>query len=278
MSYDFRLCLPRPGRSRAEIATADADDVGITEPVPVNEERKRRVAQALITRNPAFRPFAFGFEEISKLEKITVEEARKKYRHIELNGAEGGNGIQVMLFDYEAAVTVPYWHQDAKARRVFEEIWNYLEIIQREGGFFAYDPQIERVLDLPVDFEASIASYQQVSRSVHGGTSGQGAKHRSAFTVLPEELDRLPYLYRWCALSSVALLLGWVVLLLAGRSRMEALILLPWAGWFICKILWLDPARLRSIGWSPRLTFLSIFPPAALFLQLLLFLLSSRRS
>jgi len=105
MSYDFRLCLPRPGRSAAEIATADAEETGITEPVPANEERKRRVAQALIIRNPAFRPFAFGFEEIARFEKISLEEARKKYRHIELNGAEGGNGVQIMLFDDEAAVT-----------------------------------------------------------------------------------------------------------------------------------------------------------------------------
>jgi len=278
MSYDFRLCLPQPGRSRKEIATAEAEDVGVTESIPTNEERKQRVARALIARNPALKPFSFGFEEIAKFEKISVQEARKKYRHIELNGAEGGNGIQIMLFDDEAAVTVPYWHQDAKAHRVFEEIWSYLGIIQHEGGFFAYDPQIGRVLDQADDFEASLASYQRVSGSVHAGSSNQEEKSAAAFSILPEELDRLAYLYRWCAFLAVALLASWVIVRLSGNSRLEALVLVPFAAWFVGKMLWLDPARLRSIGWSPRLTFLSIFPPAALFLQLLLFFLSPKRS
>jgi len=42
-------------------------------------------------------------------------------------------------------VTVPFWHHGAAARRVFEEIWTYLQIMEREGGFFTYDPQIDRV-------------------------------------------------------------------------------------------------------------------------------------
>ena len=65
---------------------------------------------------------------------------------IELNGpAEESNGIQITLFDDEASVTVPFWHHGAAARRVFEEIWTYLQIMEREGGFFTYDPQIDRV-------------------------------------------------------------------------------------------------------------------------------------
>lgn len=166
MSYDFRLCLPQNGVSREEIATADSEDFDVSAPVPLKEERKRRLAAALIAKNPMLEPFAFGFEEIASFEKITVEEAKNKHRHIELNGPEDSNGIQIALFDDEVSLTVPYWHQGPAARRVFEEIWSYLEIIQREGGFFAYDPQIERVVDLETDFEASLACYDRVSRDV----------------------------------------------------------------------------------------------------------------
>ena len=167
MSYDFRLCLPQAGRSREEIATADEEDLGITDPVPAKEERKQRISAALIARNPALEPFAFGFDDISKLENISVEDAKKKYRHIELNGpTEESNGIQITLFDDEASVTVPFWHEGAAARRVFEEIWSYLEIIEREGGFFTYDPQIDRVLDLGRDLEASLDCYDRVSREI----------------------------------------------------------------------------------------------------------------
>ena len=167
MSYDFRLCLPQAGRSREEIATAHGEELGITDPVPAKEERKQRISAALIAHNPTLEPFAFGFDELSKLENITVEDAMKKYRHIELNGPpEESNGIQITLFDDEASVTVPYWHRGVAARRVFEEIWSYLEIIEREGGFFTYDPQIDRVLDLGKDFEASLGCYDRVSREI----------------------------------------------------------------------------------------------------------------
>ncbi len=166
MSYDFRLCLPQEGRSSKEIATADAEGLVIADPVPAKEERKRRVAAALKVRNPTLEPFAFGFEEIAKLEKTCVAEAKKKYRHIELNGPDGGNGIQIMLFDDEASVSVPYWHQGEKARKVFEEIWGYIEVIQLEGGYFTYDPQIDRILDLKADFIAAIECYQRVSGGV----------------------------------------------------------------------------------------------------------------
>lgn len=275
MSYDFRLCLPQPGRTREEIATADSDDSEADEPLPANEERNQRVARALIARNPALKPFP-DFEAITKLRKVTPEEARKEDGVVELDGGEHSNGIQITLFGNEAGLTVPYWHQATQARRVFEEIWSYLEIIQREGGFFVYDPQLGRVLDLSGDFEAALASYQRAMRTVHTRPARPVEKRPASFTLLPEILDRLPYLFRWGAGGGIAFLISWGIGQLAGNSRLEALVLAPAAAWFIGKMLWLDPARLRSIGWSPRLTFLSIFPPAALFLQLLLFFLSPK--
>jgi len=177
MSYDFRLCLPQTGRSPEETAIGDVEDLGITDPVPEKEERKRRVAAALRARNPTLEPFAFGFEEIARFEKITVEEAKKKHRHIELNNPEPSNGIQIMLFDDEASVTVPYCHQGTAARQIFEEIWSYLEIIEREAGFFTYDPQIVRVLCLENDFEASLGYYEGVSRDVAERFPVQQKKH-----------------------------------------------------------------------------------------------------
>jgi hypothetical protein len=38
--------------------------------------------------------------------------------------------------------------------------------MEREGGFFTYDPQIDRVLDLQKDFEASLGCYDRVSRDI----------------------------------------------------------------------------------------------------------------
>jgi hypothetical protein len=42
------------------------------------------------------------------MEGITEDEARVRFRHIELNGADDGNGIQITLSDDTADITVPY--------------------------------------------------------------------------------------------------------------------------------------------------------------------------
>ena len=116
-------------------------------------------------------------------ENITVEDAKKKYRHIELNGpTEETNGIQITLFDDEASVTVPFWHQGAAARRVFEEIWSYVEIIEREGGFLrtirrsSACSTCEKILSYPsvvtIASAARSPSSSKSSKTNHGGSSG----------------------------------------------------------------------------------------------------------
>jgi hypothetical protein len=48
---------------------------------------------------------------------LREDEARVRYRHVELNGPENGNGIQITLYDDNASITIPYWHQpEAPAR------------------------------------------------------------------------------------------------------------------------------------------------------------------
>ena len=44
--------------------------------------------------DPALEVFKFGFEEIAKFENISVEEAKVRFRHIELNGPEDGPGFR----------------------------------------------------------------------------------------------------------------------------------------------------------------------------------------
>lgn len=98
-------------------------------------------------------------------------------------------------------------------------------------------------------------------------------KMKSAF---PHTLDRLPYLYRWLALSGAVSAIFYIIFIITARTELESLVLIPTVGWFIIKMLFLDTSRLRSIGWSPMLCFLSLLPPAALFHQILLFFLSPK--
>jgi hypothetical protein len=64
-----------------------------------------------------------------------------------------------MLSDDDAGLSVPYWHAGEKADPVFRQIFGCLQIICREAGYVAFDPQIERVVDLTADPETIVALY-----------------------------------------------------------------------------------------------------------------------
>ena len=115
----------------------------------------------------------------TKLQKISVEEARLKFRHLELNGPEEGcNGIQITLFDDEASVTVPFWHEGNKAAETFREIWSYLAIICREAGYLIYDPQVDRVFDASAGFDDALACYTGTMQQIRKTLPGDSAKRR----------------------------------------------------------------------------------------------------
>jgi len=168
MSYDFVLFKPRDDEDPLVTAQRDSQGFSSSPPDPQKEALKRRVADALINHDPKLAVFEFRYDQIAKLEKTSVEEARLKYRHLELNGPEDdGKGIQITLFDDEASVTVPFWHAGTRAEDVFREIWNYLKIIAREAGYVIYDPQIDRIIDPAKGFDESLACYTGVMSRMH---------------------------------------------------------------------------------------------------------------
>jgi hypothetical protein len=139
---------------------------------PAMEARKKALADAIIAQNPEMKPFALQYDQIAEMEKITVEEAKKRFRYIELDAGEGGNGIQITLYDVCATVTAPYWHQGEKAEVVFREMWEYLQILHKRGGFVTYDPQLERMLCLDRDLQDAVQRYAGVVRQVKGPSPG----------------------------------------------------------------------------------------------------------
>src|SRR5881394_2911913 len=112
MSYDFRLFKRRAGENELVTAKADSEGLPTTPADPQKEALKRRVADALIAGNPQLAVFQFDYAAVAKSQNISEDQARIKFRHLELNGpAENCNGIQITLFDEEASVTVPFWHK-----------------------------------------------------------------------------------------------------------------------------------------------------------------------
>lgn len=56
-----------------------------------------------------------------------------------------------------------YFRLPPGADPVFEDLWSYLEVIQRETGYVTYDPQLEQVVALDGGKDAIIARYCGVS-------------------------------------------------------------------------------------------------------------------
>jgi len=171
MSYDLHLFKPESGVDPLEAIERlfeddeESEEINVGAPVPEKELRKRALAQVLINLKPKLEVFEFGFKELAETDGITEDEAREKYRHLELNGAEDGNGIQITLLDDTADITVPYWHKGDAAKETFQEIWSYLTLLEKEGGFVTYDPQLEKILNLSADLPLAIETYESVANS-----------------------------------------------------------------------------------------------------------------
>lgn len=138
MSYGFDL-----PRARADVAS---------------EEQRRRLAERLIEADPSLTIFVFDHDEIARSLRISQDEARRRFSHIELNGPDDGDGIQVTILDRGASVTVPFCHSGPRATRVLERAWTYLRLLAADG-MKVHDGQLGRTIDLDRDFDAVARAY-----------------------------------------------------------------------------------------------------------------------
>ena len=148
MSYDFRLFTPRAGVDPQDMFERDVDEMERGPRDPSIEARKKKVADALIAHDARLELFQPDFNKIAKLHRISPAEAYDRMRHLEINDtAQKSSGIQIMLFDDSAALTIPYWHKHDAAERVLRQAWGYIDIMCRECSYEVYDPQLGRVID-----------------------------------------------------------------------------------------------------------------------------------
>ena len=161
MSYDFILFRPRDGIDPHDLVAAENDSVERGVRDPRVEALKRKIADALLARDPQLDVFAPDFDEISKLHKLSVEEAYERFRQIEINDT-ASSGIQITLFDESASITVPYWHKGAAARETFGRLWPLIEIVCSEGKFEVFDPQLDRVIEAQ-SFDDVVECYAKVT-------------------------------------------------------------------------------------------------------------------
>lgn len=165
MSYDLFAFPKIDGETPSETAArllSDPETCDENPADPAIEALSKDIVDALRQEFPDLQPFQLDYERIAEFDKISVEQARARYRYVELNGSDEA-GMQITVHPDHTVITVPYWHKGDDARRVFAEIWHMVRTIQRTSGFVIFDSQHDRAISLDRDFNLVVESYRKVS-------------------------------------------------------------------------------------------------------------------
>ncbi len=139
----------------------------------ISEAEMNDIAAELQKLLPDLAPFKRDYDAIARHENISIDEARAKYKHIELNPEpEPGDGLQVTIDTNSIFVTVPYWHTGDKAKEVFARIARCGKLLSNKG-FQAADVQLD---GQEISFERDIPQMIEVYSSMSGRLQAIGDK------------------------------------------------------------------------------------------------------
>ncbi len=170
MSYDLDLFQLPPGANPANVLGDLFDDelseYQLEHLVAKKEERKEAVTRALTSEDSDLVVFPMDYDTIAASRRISREEARIAYRHVELHEAHDPEGIQIAIYDDFVTVAVPYNHEHREASEMFQDVWKYLQKIERETGYVTYDPQLDCILDLSSDYDTVLSHFIPIADDV----------------------------------------------------------------------------------------------------------------
>ncbi|HEX6052205.1 MAG TPA: DUF4304 domain-containing protein [Gemmatimonadaceae bacterium] len=150
MSYTLFLVRVPAGASDEEVETialaANEAEIarGPSPPDPEAERRKRALADALLAEFPELDGGEPNYAELARANDITEDEARQRFPWGRVAGPEDGAGMEITLYDTFVTLDMAAGGTDED----WEDVWRYLEVLVREGGFVIWDPQAPNVVDL----------------------------------------------------------------------------------------------------------------------------------
>lgn len=157
MSYTLQLLPPRADGNIRETARRDKEASQYVPVDPAREAIKLRIAKRLSALLPDIEVERAGYEGT----------ASSAFRCFEINDlSDDSFGIQIQLFDDEACVTIPFWHEDERAESCFRQVWEILGAICSVAGYAVFDPQMDRALEDGEGPQAVIAAYATAMRRV----------------------------------------------------------------------------------------------------------------
>ena len=166
MSYDLYFADTSVGPSWTQrFAQEQPFDHNPTATAPLDkaeQARKQKLAADLIDTAPDLVIFQFDYKQLAHVTDITLAEAERRFRHLELNAPDGGTGLQVQIHDDWALVSLPYWHDGAAAAAVLAEWWTIVNRLAMSAGYGVWDRQRSCVIDPANDFAACEALYGEL--------------------------------------------------------------------------------------------------------------------
>ena len=150
MSYTLVLVRVPPGASEEDVGkiAIAADQAEAARPPgppdPEAERRKRALVEALLAECPELDVGELDYAEVARGFGVTEDEARQRYRWWRVSGPEEGAAIEITVYDSFINIDASRVETDVD----WEDLWQYLEILVREGGFVVWDPQGPNVVDL----------------------------------------------------------------------------------------------------------------------------------
>jgi len=151
MSYTLLLVHAPPGSSDADVEqialmAAEAEETRMrAAPDPDAERRKRALVEALLANCPELEGGAPDYAALARAGDISEAEARRRYRWWTVAGPDEGAGIEITLYDSYVSIDMP---ASSGTEQDWEDVWQYLEVLVREGGYVVWDPQGPNVVDL----------------------------------------------------------------------------------------------------------------------------------
>lgn len=112
--------------------------------------RKRELADLLLRLKPDFVEFKPNFAAIARLQQIAEDEARLRFRHVEINGEIQRANTQCVFHDRHVTILCGF----GMSSETLAELDAILYSLSLAGGFVVYDPQTCTVYDLLDDTRA----------------------------------------------------------------------------------------------------------------------------
>jgi hypothetical protein len=150
VSYTLLLLHAPAGASDEDVeqianAVTDTDDGRAAPRSADADRRKRALVDALLAECPELSASEPDYAALAEAEHITEQQARDRFRWWTVSTPEDGSGIEITLYDDHVSLDMP---SAAGTDQDWEDIWHYLEILVREGGFVVWDPQGSHLVDL----------------------------------------------------------------------------------------------------------------------------------